>query len=45
MLAGGLQGCRSNDWGAGKMVVENGLAVGLENGFGGHCGSGEIDLG
>lgn len=44
VLAGGLQRCWSNDWGASEVIVENGLAVGLEDGFGGHCRSGEIDL-
>ena len=26
-----------DDGGAGEVVVEDGLAVGLENGLGGHC--------
>ena len=45
MLAGGLQWGRSDDWSSSEVVVEDGLTVGLENGFGGHSGSGEIEVG
>ena len=31
------QGSGLDDRGAGEVVVEDGLAVGLEDGFGGHC--------
>jgi len=41
--AGGLQGSRLDDWCTSEVVVENGLAVGLEDRFGGHCVSGEIE--
>lgn len=40
----GWRGQRSglDDRGAGEVVVEDGLAVGLENGLGGHFGGGKV---
>lgn len=37
------QRCGLDEGSAGEVVVEDGLAVGLEDGFGGHCG-GECEL-
>ena len=37
MCRGRRQGCRLDDGGSGEVIIEDGLAVGLGYGFGGHC--------
>ena len=37
MGGGGRERSWLDDWSASEVVVEDGLSVSLENGFGGHC--------